>query len=179
VQPFSFVSMGGSETEGDGLTDRLREAWPYVFFHNALPRETTFVNAAVDDAELARALADQVPLVEEMHPRVVALFLGVDDLWAQTPIATFTDQMNALLARLERAGVEHVLVGDIPDAYGSEATRYNTAIRAAINTHHAVQVPLHNAQVSVARIGSLIPTPDTAGQRIIADAFANAYQRAT
>src|SRR5690349_7519235 len=63
-----FLTLGGSATEGDGVRDRLHQAWPYVVFREALPENTTFVNAATDDGRAATALAEQVPLARETKP---------------------------------------------------------------------------------------------------------------
>jgi hypothetical protein len=177
-EPLAFVSMGGSETEGDGLADRFRAAWPYRFFHDTLPRETTFVNAAFDDATVAHTLVDQVPIIEELRPQLVAMFIGLDDLRDNTPIETFRRDLDTLLERIDDAGVRRVLVGDIPTGYGRNAEQYNRAIRTAAQTHGADSVAL--AGISVRQsTGDVPPELDTASHRLIADAFARAYQRAT
>ena len=178
--PFSFVSMGGSETEGDGLTDRIRAAWPYVFFRETLPRETTFVNAAIDDSTLEHALTDQVPLVEENRPDLVAIFLGVDDLREHTPLDTFRTRLDEIMTRVDRAGVKRVLIGLLPAVYGADAPEYNGAIRNVAGAHHAVLVPLEDAAVTFSPgTDGITRNPDAASQRLIADKFGTAYERAS
>ena len=57
----TVVALGGSATEGDGVRDRLRNAWPYLVFRTAFPRSTIFVNGALDEATLQHALDDTGP----------------------------------------------------------------------------------------------------------------------
>ena len=48
-------TIGGSATEGDGVPDRFRDAWPYLLFDEAFPVSTSLVNAALDGATVANA----------------------------------------------------------------------------------------------------------------------------
>ena len=48
-----MLAIGGSATEGDGVRDRLVNAWPYLVFHQALPVSAIFVNGSLDDATVA------------------------------------------------------------------------------------------------------------------------------
>ena len=83
----TFLTIGSSATEGDGVSDRLHEAWPYLVFNQAFPISTSLVNAAVDGATVTNAREEQVPVARELKPDVVAIWLGVDDL-ASAPRST-------------------------------------------------------------------------------------------
>ena len=97
-KPTTLVTIGSSATEGDGVSNRFRQAWPYLFFDEAFPISTSLVNAAVDGATVANASTQQLPLVREVKADVVAIWLGVDDLENHTPI----DQVQLRAAIADR-----------------------------------------------------------------------------
>jgi hypothetical protein len=69
----TVLALGGSATEGDGVRNRLRDAWPYLVFETAFPRSTVFVNGALDDASLQHALTAQAPLAAQLKPDVIEI----------------------------------------------------------------------------------------------------------
>jgi lysophospholipase L1-like esterase len=168
------LAIGGSATEGDGVADRLHDAWPYVVFRRAFPRSTVFVNGALDGATAAHALADQAPLAAELKPTLVEVWLGADDVQARTPIPEFTASFTALVGALRGDGSTRVLVADLPPAYGAAAVPYNDAIRSVVARTHAELVPLAAAAVHLAPTGGLAPQPDAASHRAVATAFTRA-----
>lgn len=167
----TVVSIGGSATEGDGVRNRLQEAWPYLVFRNALPLSTVFVNAALDDATVAHALTSQVPVATELKPDLVEVWLGADDLQAATPIPVFTTGLTQLIQRLRASTSTRVLVADLPISFGARAGPYNTAIRAIVTATGAELVSLATATVTLAPVKGLTPQPDAGGNRAIAAAF--------
>jgi hypothetical protein len=164
------LALGGSATEGDGVRDRLRNAWPYLVFHTAFPRSTILVNGALDDATLQHALTGQAPLAAQVKPDVVEVWLGADDVTARTPISLFRTEFGQLLALLQPSGARRVLVADLPTALGDIAS-YNAAIHAEVAAAHAELVSLANATITVAPTDGLAPQPDAASHRLIAAAF--------
>jgi hypothetical protein len=156
----TVLALGGRESAGDGLGDRLRDAWPYRVF-DALPRTTVFVNGARDDATVAHARTEQVPLARELRPDIVEVWLGADDVAARTPIRAFTSDFARLLGELRAAGARRILVADLPAAYGERAARYNNAIHRLVRDAGAELVALARARID---------------QRVIADAFAAAIK---
>ncbi len=167
----TVVSIGGSATEGDGLRNRLQEAWPYLVFRNALPISTVFVNAALDDATATHALTLQVPVATELKPDLVEVWLGADDVAAATPIPTFTTALTELVTRLRVSTETRVLVADLPASFGTRAAPYNTAIRSVVVTTGAELVSLANASVTLAPEKGFAAQPDAAGHRALAAAF--------
>ena len=169
--PTSFVSLGGRATEGDGVRDRLHNAWPYLVFHHALPEATQFVNMATDDGRAAIAITEQVPLASDLKPDIAALWIGPDDVRAQTPVSEFQFAFGRVVDDLRAAGAQRVLVGTIPKAFGN-VDPYNAVIRAVARSSHAEVVELENANIHLQAVNGLPPQPDTASHRVIADAFA-------
>ena len=125
----TLVTIGSSATEGDGVPDRFRQAWPYLFFGDAFPVSTTLINAALDGATVANAQVEQLPLVRQAKPDVVAIWLGVDDLEQHTSVGHFSSGLQTLVAAIQAVGVRQVLVADIPSVYGSASSPYDDAIR--------------------------------------------------
>ena len=75
-----YAALGASETYGIGASDRYREAWPQVFFHDVLPASAIFYNFGIPGATTAAALRDEVPAALAVHPSVVTVWLNVNDL---------------------------------------------------------------------------------------------------
>jgi GDSL-like Lipase/Acylhydrolase family len=169
----TVLAIGGSATEGDGVRDRLRDAWPYIVFRDDLPASAAFVNGALDDATVAHALATQAPLAQELNPDLVEIWLGADDLLAATPIPAFTFTFTHLVEMLRADGSRRILIGDLPAAYGSRAVFYNSAIHAVVSTTHSELVSLANASITLEPTDGLSPQPDAASHRVIAAAFAH------
>lgn len=171
ARPLTVVALGGSATEGDGVPDRLREAWPYLVFDQAFPLSTVFVNGALDDATVAHAIAAQVPLATQLKPDVMEVWLGADDVGSATPIPEFTAEFTQLLALLRATGKGRIIVADLPLAFGGAVPAYNTAIHAVVAEAHAELVSLAHAPITLAPTDGLTPQPDARSHRLIADAF--------
>ncbi len=167
----TVLAIGGSATEGDGVRDRLVNAWPYLVFHQALPVSTIFVNGSLDDATAANAVAQQAPLATELKPDIVEVWIGADDLQSATPIPVFTMAMTKLLQTLRVSATERILVADLPAAYGAGAARYNAAIDAVVRATHSELIDLASTAITLAKVNGLPPQPDTPSQRMIATAF--------
>lgn len=168
----TVLLVGGRSSDGDGIADRLRDAWPYRVF-DTLPRSTVFVNNARDQATVAEALSEQVPLSRDLKPDLVEVWLGADDVAAGTPLPAFMRDLSRLIVMLRAAGAGRILVGDLPPAYGAATARYNDAIHQVVRDAGAELVSLSRAGINLGppREGRL---PDAASQPFIAAAFTTA-----
>ncbi len=171
-----LVTIGGSATEGDGLADRLREAWPYLVYHDAFGRASTLVNAALDDATVENAISQQLPLVQEVKPDVVAIWLGADDLRQSTPMSAFTSGLTALIDGVRAVGTRTILVATLPLSLGPGATKYDASIRDVVMATHSVLVELQRSDVPLTSPDRFPAQPNAAGQRVVARAFADALR---
>ena len=177
AKPTTLLTIGGSATEGDGVPDRFRDAWPYLLFDEAFPVSTSLVNAALDDATVANAEVDQLPLAREVKPQVVAVWLGIDDLAQHTPIDQFSSGLHTLIEELRANGAQRILVADLPRVFGVGAAAYDTATRSVVQSTNATFVELENAAISLRPSRGLADQPDTASHRVIATAFERALKR--
>ena len=171
VKPTTLLTIGGSATEGDGTDDRLRDAWPYLVLHDALPPASVLVNAALDHQTVERAIVDQLPISREVKPDVVAIWLGADDVLADVPRGDFTRALTQLVQSLRAEGAHRILVGDLPAQLGGPVGGYNAAIRAVVTATHAELVELARTPIRIVRVSGLADQPDTASHRAIAAAF--------
>jgi len=167
----TLLTIGGSATEGDGVPDRYRDAWPYLLYQDAFPPSTSLVNAALDGATTANTLIDQLPLAQQVKPDTVAIWLGADDLAQRTPIDQFATGLRVLIDDLRHTGARRILVADLPDVLGPNAPAYNAAIRRAVTVTNARLVELQHAPITLTPSGGAGPQPDAASQRVIANAF--------
>ena len=168
----TMVTMGGSATEGDGVEDRLHDAWPYLVYNEARPATSVLVNSALDDATVARAITNQLPFVRETKPDVVAVWLGIDDARARLPVATLQQQLTLLIRSSRWTAATRVLVADLPASLGgAHVAEYNAAIRRAVVATKAELVELDNLAVTLVPSQGLPDQPSETGHRAIADAF--------
>jgi hypothetical protein len=174
----TLVVMGTSATVGDGLDQQLKlqDAWPRIFYRNAFPRATVLLNAGVQDESTEDALSDQVPLVEEASPSIVAIWLGAVEASEQRPITQFAADLNGVVRRARATGAR-VLLADLPPVAGIDVSAYNRVIARVAADQGATLVPLHAQTISMLPRQELAFLPDPAGHRVIARAFEAAFHR--
>src|SRR5256884_1316769 len=113
--PVVYTAIGASETYGIGATDRYRQAWPQVFYNDALPKSAVLHNFGIPGATTAQALRDEVPAAVAVHPTVVTVWLNVNDLIRGVSPQVYGEQLGRLVHALRRNGQTRVLVANTPD----------------------------------------------------------------
>lgn len=111
----TYAALGASETYGIGADDRYRQAWPQVFFNDALPSSSTLYNFGIPGATTAQALHEELPAALAVKPTVVSVWLNVNDLVDGVPAATYAGQLRQLVHAVRQGGKAHVLVANVPD----------------------------------------------------------------
>lgn len=198
--PETYVAVGASESVGVGADRPLVESWPRVFYRTALDRNTVFVSAGVEGSTVDQALEEQLPLVLELEPTLVTVWLNVNDLAAGVPVDTYESQLAELVRELRQGGRARVLLANTPpveelpifealygarlpgtEDVGARVAAYNEAIARVAEAESADLVDLHTAGVDAAEsdgFASLISEdgfhPNTEGHAAIADVFAAA-----
>jgi lysophospholipase L1-like esterase len=115
--PEIYAAIGASETAGLGINDqplRLRAAWPQLFFNEALPRSATYYNFAVPGITTPEALSEEVPSALRVHPTVVTVFLGGNDVFDQVDTTIFETNLRGIVETLRQGGRATVLVANLP-----------------------------------------------------------------
>jgi lysophospholipase L1-like esterase len=169
----TLLVMGSSGTLGDGLDNPWQDAWPRIFFRKAFPRATVFVNGATEGASVEDAVTNQLPLVDDVSPSVVAIWLGAVDAVGATPVTDFAANLGRLVQRVRSSGAR-VLIADLPELGRVDVSAYNVAIARVAAEQQATLVPLHAERVSSFDASRFLP--DIAGQRVIAQAFERAMR---
>jgi hypothetical protein len=171
----TLVVLGSGATVGEGLGRKLRDPWPRIFHREAFPRATVLVNAAVENSSTADALVNQVPLVEELSPSIVAIWLGTIEAFNEYPLETFEANLRTIVRRVRAAGAD-VLLADLPTVSTLEVGDYNRVIARVAADEGATLVPLRDRTVRALAGQDWAFLPDRAGHRVVADAFIDAYE---
>lgn len=119
VAPQTYVAVGASETVGYGADDPLSQSWPQVLFHTAFPASTIYTNVGIPGETVSGALREELPLALSLKPRVVTVWLNINDALARVSAATYESQLDQLVHALRNAagpGRTTVLVANTPPA---------------------------------------------------------------
>lgn len=164
--PVVFVSVGGDETLGFSMADRLRERWTQLVFRDHLPRRSVHVNVASSGATVASALEVQVPLALEVAPTLVTLWLVDGDAAQATPVSSYERDLEDLVRQLQGDGSTQVVVavGSTAEADDGSTERYDAAVERVAERTGAGLVDLR----------AVDPSGGAEGQRQVAMAVAEA-----
>lgn len=154
----TLVTLGASDAYGIGLYDPDRDNWP-TRLAGELPQPTHLVNLGIPGATLAQAQQEEAPVAVAQHAQIVVLWLVVNDIIDNVPLATYSAELHATLAtlRTESPGTR-VFVGNVPDlaslpyfnghdavALRAEVDAWNVAIAQACAAEGATLADLASA----------------------------------
>ncbi|THG32633.1 SGNH/GDSL hydrolase family protein [Glaciibacter flavus] len=176
-----YVAIGDSAAQGIGAS---RPSHSYVGFVVRRMRELTtrrvrVANLAISGATIRIAIDKELPLLEALHPDVLTVCIGANDIAAFDP-ERFDRDVRELFERLP----DHAIVADLPSFYflpGERKVRVaNTLLRAAAAERGFTVVPLHDTTarqglwgVTTQFAGDLFH-PNDRGYRIWAAVFEDA-----
>lgn len=202
--PFTYVAVGASETVGVGADDPVTEAWPTVFHRTALARSASLVNLGVSGVTVREALDLELQAALAEEPRLVTVWLNVNDLFRQVPVEQYERDLGTLVRSLRRGGATDVLVATTPPVADLPLVRaclsggigcelpfrpspaeiitagvaaYNAAITRVAQAEGAVVVDLWAAASGGIDAALVAPDgfhPSTEGHRRVAAAFTDA-----
>jgi acyl-CoA thioesterase I len=153
--PVVYAAIGASETYGVGAADRYRQAWPQVFYTDALPPSAVLYNFGIPGATTAQALHDEVPAAVAVHPTVVTVWLNVNDLIGGVAAPDYEAQLRQLLRALRQGGKARVLVANTPDL--TQLPAYRACLPNAPAGGPACLIP-----------AGLMPTPEAVAAAVAA-----------
>jgi lysophospholipase L1-like esterase len=195
----SYVALGASDSWGTGARDPDEQNWPHDLARK-LGSQTHLVNVGIPGITLHDALNIELPVALDVHPNLVTIWLAVDDLLADTPIDSYTQDLDSLLTRLQ-ANSPHVQIAlaNVPDltllprfqtdddpstlqSLPSQITAYNNAIEAVAQRHHIILVDLYKEWSVIANHPEYISSdgfhPSTEGYAQLAEIFYQTLQAA-
>lgn len=154
------------------------------------------INLGIPSIRIHNALQAELPVALDSHPRLVTIWLAVNDLANNVPIADYTRDLNTMISRLQaNAPGVIIAVANIPDLtvlpyfnnYDSQALRqtiqqYNTAIAGVVAQHNVILVDLSAQNYNLQRHPEYISDdglhPNELGYQQIAKVFAAALRPA-
>jgi acyl-CoA thioesterase I len=187
----NYVALGASDAWGTGAQDPDEQNWPQDLAYK-LGDQTHLVNLGVPGITLHDALKVELPVALDVHPHLVTIWLAVDDLLANTPIDSYTHDLDFLLTRLQST-IPHVYIAlaNVPDltllpkfraldqntiqSLRSQITIYNTSIEEVAQRHQVVLVDLYKQWSLIANHPEYISSdgfhPSTTGYAQLAEIF--------
>ncbi|HAG97762.1 MAG TPA: hypothetical protein DCL75_02595, partial [Ktedonobacter sp.] len=97
----TYVAIGASDTFGIGADDPQTENWP-ADLSVGLGTGVHLVNLGIPGITLHQALSVEVPVALDAHPNLVTVWLAVNDLANNVPLASYAHDLDLLLSRLQR-----------------------------------------------------------------------------
>jgi acyl-CoA thioesterase-1 len=183
------VALGASDAVGVGAARPAQDGWvPLVTA--GLPEGTELVNLGVSGATLSDVIAGQLPIAIDADPRWVTLWPGPNDLRNGVALATFSGQLEQIIAALQPPAGEQRMVAvlNLPDlrllaafartdraTLDAQVRAWNAAIAATVSRHaqYTVLVDLDAGWAELAAHPDYISAdgfhPSSAGYRRLAD----------
>jgi len=151
----TYVAIGASDTFGIGTSDPYVENWP-TDLAGKLNQKVHLINLGIPGITLHDALNLELPIALDSHPKLVTIWLGVNDIVSRVPVTSYTHDLDLMLTRLEsQTPSVYILIANIPDltllpyfaSYNQQELHhvigdYNTTITQEAQQHHAILVNL-------------------------------------
>lgn len=187
----NYVALGASDGWGTGARDPDEQNWPVDLAHK-LGNQTHLVNLGIPGITLHDALNVELPVALDVHPNLVTIWLAVDDLLANTPLDSYTHDLDLLLTRLETTTPDgHIALANIPDltllprfrtedqttkaSLQSQVTAYNASIAEVAQHHQVMLIDLYKEWSLIANHPEYISSdgfhPSTRGYAQLAEIF--------
>lgn len=191
-----YVAIGASDTYGEGADDPQAESWP-ADLATQLGSNVRLVNLGVPGILLHQALDVEVPVALDTHPQLITIWLAVNDLANNVPVASYTHDLNLLLTRLQAgAPAARIAIANVPDltllpyfsAFDTQILTqqilaYNAAILSLAKRHAVLLVDLYSRWQDLASHPEYISNdglhPSTLGYSRIADLFFQALSHSS
>ncbi len=108
-----YVAIGNGETAGNGVKNRIRDAWPQLLYRSAFPRATVFANFGQTNVTVEEALTSQLQPALTLEPTVATVNL-TEDTFLTRNVTNFESRFSTLIRQLRRSGKTAVIIGNIP-----------------------------------------------------------------
>lgn len=149
----TYVAIGASDTFGIGTSDPYSDNWPSDLA-DKLNQKVHLINLGIPGTTLHDALSLELPVALDSHPKLITIWLGVNDIADKVPVNSYSHDLDIMLKRL-RAGAAsaQILIANIPDltllpyfaSYNQQdllnvINDYNLVIAQEAQQHHAIVV---------------------------------------
>lgn len=149
----TYVAIGASDTFGIGTSDPYMENWP-TDLSDKLTQNVHLINLGIPGTTLHAALSLELPVALDSHPKLITIWLGVNDIADKVPVNSYSHDLDILLTRLQTGATSaRILIANIPDltllpyfaSYNQQdlhnvIDEYNLAIAHAAQQHNVILV---------------------------------------
>lgn len=122
AKPFVYVVLGDSTAAGWGAKN-LQGTFAYRVAQEVSRRgfRVHVVNVAVGGARLNDVLQHQISSLETIKPQLITISVGANDATHGTSEIEYSNQLRALLARLQNGSAKTILFANTPDMFQASA----------------------------------------------------------
>lgn len=151
----TYVAIGASDTFGIGTSDPYSENWP-ADLAGKLNQRVHLINLGIPGITLHDALSLELPIALDSHPKLITIWLGVNDIIDKVSVTSYSHDLDLMLTRLQSgAPSAHILIANIPDltllpyfaSYNQQELQhvidaYNVTIAQEVQRHHVILVDM-------------------------------------
>ncbi len=110
-----YVAIGASDTFGVGADDPQTQSWP-ADLATHMGTGVRLINLGIPSELLHDALSVEVPVALDSHPNVITVWLAVNDIIDNVPLASYSRDLNTLLTRLRTGAPQaKIAIANVPD----------------------------------------------------------------
>lgn len=178
----TYVSLGDSLTAGVGASS-YGSIYPYIFAQKlSIGAKVTLINLAQQGATTDSLISDQLPIVSKLHPNLVTLLIGINDLHDMKSVSSFKKNYQYIISVLKSSGAKIILL-NIPNLgdqevlltpwkqlYDLRSTQYNSVIES-FNLEVVDLYSLTKQQFSINMYSSDLFHPSDLGYRVWAQSL--------
>lgn len=189
VPTLTYVAIGASDAFGVGTADPVHESWP-VDLAQRLGPHVQLLDLGLPGVTAAQAAQSELPIALASNPRIVTIWLGVNDLETGVPLASYSASLDGMIAALRSRTHAAIYVANLPDLtllpyfsgwdpgkLRSEVNAWNATIAQVCARDGATLVDLASFSNALANAPEDIADdglhPSTAGAAALAGAFAS------
>ena len=190
----TYVAIGASDTFGIGTDDPQTESWP-ADLAQQLGSGVRLVNLGIPNIDAHDALNVEVPVALDSQPNLITIWLAVNDLADNIPVASYEHDLDQLLTRLQAGAPQATIaIANVPDltylphfqSYDPTAlhaliSSYNTAIATVVARHHVLLIDLFALWQQLAEHPDYISDdgfhPNALGYTVLAGIFYHVLQQ--
>lgn len=112
--PVTYVALGASDAVGVGTNNPATQGYvPQL--EQKLPKDSHLINLGVSGIHLHEALSEELPVALTTNPRLITIWLVVNDFIAKVPYTSYMQDLNTLLTRLRSGTHARIVMANIPD----------------------------------------------------------------
>ncbi|GCE25755.1 hypothetical protein KDA_12390 [Dictyobacter alpinus] len=190
----TYVAIGASDTFGTGTNDPATQCWP-ASLTNHLGASARLINLGIPGINAHDALNIELPVALDVHANLITVWLAVNDLVDNVPLASYQRDLSSVLQRLRAANTQaRIVVANVPDltqlprfadsdkqALTAKINAYNAVIATVVESQHVQLVDLYQSWRTLADHPEYISRdgfhPNATGYAVLAEIFYAALKK--